>query len=557
MNGSTPTAAAIVRRRSIAVLAAAAFATTLPVFAADAAADAAPTAAQLALGQRLYREGLRASGQAVQAVGAAQVRLAGKDAACAACHRRSGHGGSEGRFAIRPITGPALRQENGTAVHSPRIKAQLGVNVRPPYDEALLARAIRTGVDAAGKPLDPLMPRYVLDAAEMKALSAYLFALSAQASPGVDEQDIHFATVIQPDVTPERRRAMLEVMQAFVKDKTAGARSEEQRREAGTMRMYRAYRKWQLHVWELTGPNETWGAQLEAFYRERPVFALIGGLGGASWRPIHEFSERFEVPGVFPQVGLPMLGGTNQYTVYFSRGVTLEAEVLAKYLRDQGAPGRVLQVYRRDEAGTTAAAAFRNALQAGAGAAPDDLVVDGPADPSWWRQVAAANPAAVVLWLGAADLAGLDAAGEAGPWPVYLSSSLLEGRRPQAAVRAGANVRLVTASDLPPRRDARLLRNRLWLHNRGLPAAAEDVQIDTLFALAVVSDVVGHIADSFSRDLFVERVEHAVAQTPMPSTYLQPSLGPGQRFAAKGASVVQLLDTDKPAARALSGWIVP
>jgi hypothetical protein len=35
------------------------------------------------------------------------------------------------------------------------------------------------------------------------------------------------------------------------------------------------------------------------------------------------------------------------------------------------------------------------------------------------------------------------------------------------------------------------------------------------------------------------------------------SLGPGQRFAAKGSSIVQLVDADTKQLKALSGWIVP
>lgn len=519
---------------------------------ADAAG--APSAATLALGQRLYREGRRASGEPLTAVGAAQTRLAGKDAACSTCHRRSGYGTSEGRYTIRPITGPALLGQQTVAVHSPRMKAQLGVRVRPPYGEASLARAIRGGLDAAGEPLDPVMPRYALSDEEMKALTAYLFSLSAQPSPGVDEQDIHFATVIQPGVAPERRRAMLDVMQAFVKDKGANVRSEEARREAGTMRMYRAYRRWVLHVWELSGPSDTWAAQLEARYREQPVFALIGGLGSASWGPIHAFCERFELPSVFPQVDLPVLAGGNDYTFYFSRGVTLEAEVLARFLRGPPDPGAIHQVYRRDDAGAAAAAAFR---AASTGAKVEDHVLDGAADEAFWRTLAGARPGALVLWLGAPDLAAAAALGGADGPPVYLSSALLGGRRLEPELAAGVDVRLVQPSDLPPRRDARLLRNRLWLHNKGIASGDETVQVNTQFALTVVSDVIGHMADSFSRDLFVERVEHVVGQTPMASVYPQVSLGPGQRFAAKGASVVQWPAADKAAPRSLSAWIVP
>lgn len=520
----------------------------------SAAGDVGADAVQLALGQRIYREGIGASGQPLKALGAAQAALGGKDVACAACHRRSGYGTSEGRFVIRPITGPALRQEQTVEVQSVRGKARLGVAQRPPYSEALLARAVRAGLDAAGKPLNAVMPRYALSDDEMKALSAYLFALSAKPSPGVDEQEIHFATVIQPGVAPERKRAMLDVMQAFVRDKGANVRSDEQRREAGNMRMYRSYRKWVLHVWELTGPSDTWDAQLLAFYERQPVFALIGGLGAASWRQIHEFSERLEIPSVFPQVDLPVLTGINHYNFYFTRGVVLEAEVLARFLREQGDTGRIVQVYRREGPGSAAAAALRAALTPGA--TVEDQVLEGPATEPFWQRVHAGNPGALLLWLGTADLAGVPAPGGAAP-AVYLSSNLLSGRIPDALIKPGANVRLVYPSDPPPKREARLLRNKLWLHNKGIPITDEVVQMNTQFTMTVVSDVVGHIMDSFSRDLFVERIEHVVGQTPMSSVYQSVSLGPGQRFAAKGSSIVQVLDADNKPLRPLSGWIVP
>ena len=518
--------------------------------------------AAFAMAQRLYREGLGASGEPLSALGPAQTRLSGKEAACVTCHRRSGYGTSEGRYSIRPIIGPALLQEQTVPAYSPRIKARLGSSQRPPYTEALLARALRSGLDAAGKPLDPVMPRYNLSDAELKALSTYLFTLGAKPSPGVDEEEIHFATVIQPGVSPARRRAMLDIMETFVRDKGANVRQDEQRRDAGVMRMYRAYRKWVLHVWELSGPSETWGAQLEGFYKQQAVFALVGGLGTQSWGPIHDFSERFEIPSVFPLVDLPVQSGVNQYNFYLSRGVALEAEVLARFLRDKGAPGKLVQVRRGDgadaAAGAAAAAALRAGLQIDAGQL-EERVLDGPADAAFWRSINDAKPAAVVLWLGASDLEAIpSAAGDAGSPAIYLSSWLLKGRLPEAAVREGANVRLVYPSDLPPRREARLLRNKIWLHNKGIAITDETVQINTQFAMAVLSDTVGHMLDSFSRDYFVERLEHVVSQTPIASMYQSVSLGPGQRFAAKGSSVVQLTDADnKMQLKPLSGWIVP
>jgi len=523
----------------------------------DVAQNAAQRADLLALGQRIYREGVRATGTPLAGIAVAGAHLTGKDAACMTCHRRRGFGTTEGSFTIRPIIGPALLQEQTVPIHAPRIKARLGTGQRPPYTEALLARALRSGLDAAGKPLDPVMPRYTLTDEEAQALAAYLFSLSTQPSPGVDAQEIHFATVIQPGVSPARRNAMLGVMQAFVKDKDANVRSDERRREVGNMRMYRAYRKWVLHTWELSGASDTWNAQLEAYYKQQPVFALVGGLGDVSWRPIHEFSERFEIPSVFPLVDLPEIAGNDYYTVYLSRGVVLEAEVIAKFLRERAETGKVIQVYRRGDAGAVAAAAFRSAVAANSGVTLEEQVLEGPATEAFWRQLYGANATAVVLWLRTPDLESASSPVSAAAPAVYLSANLLGSGVPATALRESPDVRLVYPSDLPPKREARLLRNKVWLHNKGIAITEEAVQINTQFTMTVVSDVVGHVMDSFSRDYFIERLEHVVGQTPMASIFPSVSLGPGQRFAAKGSSIVQVVDGDKKQWKPLSGWIVP
>ena len=521
--------------------------------AATARADDAQQAALVAVGKRIYREAIDSSGASIKALGPAGVVIEGKDAACVTCHRRSGYGGSEGKYTVRAITGPALFEDQTLVEHAPRIKAQLGTRQRPAYTALTLARALRGGLDSSAKPLESVMPRFPLSDRDVAALAAYLATLSASDSPGVDEEEIHFATVIQPGVSPERRRAMLDIMQAFVKDKTSNARSNEQRREAGVMRMNRSYRKWVLHVWELNGPTESWDAQLQNFYRQQAVFALVGGLGNASWKPIHAFAERIEIPSVFAQVDLPALAGDNFYNLYFSRGLTLEAEVLAKFLREQSdAPQSVLQIFRPDESGVAVSAAFKAA--ASAGPVVNDLRLEGTADNAFWQRVLAGKPGALVLWLGKADLEALPA-NASGAIPVYGSYALLGGKLPSALASAGNNVRLIYPTDLPPRHDSRLLRTKMWLHAKNIALTDEVTQINTQFAMTVVSDAIGHIMDSFSRDLFVERIEHMVTQTTSPSIYQSVSLGPGQRFAAKGSSVV-LLD-EKGQLKTLSDWIVP
>ncbi len=546
----------------------------------------APAADARRTGLRIYREGVLPSGKPLEGTAQRGIPRVGQDAACAACHRRSGFGASEGPIRIpsiaalfgwreavpavpavapaaasvttAPANAAAAARAARMAARTARIAAQRGAERRPPYDDASLARAIRDGVDVTGRPLGPGMPRYALGDDEMKALVAYLRTLSAQASPGVNDEEIHFATVIQPGVDPAKRRAMLEVLQAFVRDKNGGTRSEVQRREAGIEREYRAYRRWVLHVWDLTGPAEGWEAQLDALYAREPVFALLGGLGKTSWRPVHGWSERLGVPCLFPQVDLPSTSGQGFYTVYLSRGITLEAEALAKHLRDRGERGPLAQVFRRDETSAAAAAAFREAMAAGGGIAVDDRPVDGAISRERWEQLARERPGAtLVLWLGEDDLADAGALVEPGSpvQAVFLSTTLLGDERPGLGSSGDGRVRLVHPTDLPRSRGARLLRVKRWLHEKGIALSDETVQMNAYFAVAVAADVATHMADLFSREFFVERVEHLVGNTVAPSLYPRVSLGPDQRFASKGSYIVKV--TGAGELEPVSGWITP
>lgn len=509
-----------------------------------------------AAGRAIYREGILPSGRPLVGAAQAGVVRSGRDAACLACHRRSGFGTAEGPFVIRPITAPDLYQSRVTAAANPRIAHQLGRPVRPAYDDATLARAIREGVDASGRRLLGVMPRYALDDADMKALTGYLQSLFAQPAPGVTPTEVHLATVIQPDVPADRRRVMLDVLQAFVREKNAGVRSEEARRTAGTMRMFRAYRKWVLHVWDLAGPPDTWPAQLEENHRRQPVFALVAGLGAADWRPIHAFSERFEVPCVLPLTDLPALRDGDFYTVYFSRGISLEADALAQYLGPRAGAGRIVQVYRPGTAGAVAARAFRSALPE-AERRIQDRPMAGRPDEAFWQDLSRAAPDQLVLWLGPEDAAGARLVAAAGDAPaMYLSTTLLGGDVAAAPPQAS----LTYPWEVPSQREASVLRSKLWLRTRGLEPPDEQgraVAVHTLFALTVAGEALMHLQDSYSRDYFVERVEHAITTTITPTFYPRVSLGPGKRFASKGAYIVQVQGGSRPGLTPVSGWIVP
>ncbi|TFW32312.1 c-type cytochrome [Massilia horti] len=491
-------------------------------------AAAAPQPDPVAAGQAIYRQGVLGDGTPLAGQGAANVTRTGHEAACISCHRRSGFGLAEGPLVVRPITAPDLFG-GSAAAPNPRILHQLGQRIRPVYDSQSLARAIRTGVGADGRALDAMMPRYPLGDADMAALQAYLHTLSPGPDPGVDASVIRLATVIQPGVDPHRSQAMLDVLRAFVRDRNAAVRSEPQRRRAGTMRMHRAWRSWVLDVWELRGDPSGWPEQLEAFQRRAPVFALVAGIGTASWQPVHDFSERNQVPCILPLTSLPGEGG-GFYTVYFSRGMALEADALALELRRKLAGQRVLQVVRLDDAESMAAARALSTALPGGGIALDQVQLSHAPDASDWARIAQADAAALVLWLRAQDLARLP--GEARP--VYASGSLL-GDADMAA--PPAQLRVIYPWELPQSQQLRTRRASDWLHARGLGAAAPRDAIDTLFAVSVTADALAHLMDSYSRDYFVETVEHQLSTTILAPTRPAPSLGPDQRFASKGVYI--------------------
>lgn len=490
--------------------------------AAAQAAQKAPAVTAAAAGERIYRSGFTRDGSAIRGVGANGIVLQGQEAACAQCHRPSGFGTAEGAFVVRPITANDLFHERAPVAASQRIAHQLGKPQRPPYDDASLARTLRSGVDMRGEALGALMPRYALSAGDMRDLISYLHTLGAAPPEGVDDRDVHFGTVIQPGVPPSRRAALLAVLDAFIRDKNAAVRSEPARRSAGAMRMQRAYRRWVSHVWQLEGPPDGWGEQLERFYRSQPVFALVSGLGDQDWAPLHRFSERRKLPCILPQTLLPAVAAPNRYTVYFSDGIVLEADGLARHLAGTLAAGRVTQVYRGgDPLAEAAAAALRRALPADRIELADQVLRDQPLPD---LRLGREGDIATVVWLDAGRLAGLPPPADGA---IYLSGSLAPVAPPGWERSA-----LVTRWDTGAAHQRRVRRVRDWLRARAIPDSEEAVQVDALFALSMVGEAMMHMLDSFSREYLVELVEHNVNVTVLPSMYPHLSLGRDMRVAA-------------------------
>jgi len=531
-------------------------------------AHAASSSADEEAGKRIYLEGMLPSGEPLRGRLDNGVVLSGSDAACVACHRRSGLGGGEGQNTVRPIAGRLLF-ESPPVRNKPRPVSPFSVvKPRPEYTLAALARALHSGAAPGGRMLDALMPRFELRDEEVMQLSLYLKRLGPSTAPGVTDSEIHFATVVAPDAAPAQEAAMLAVLRAFFADKNAGTRQEQRRREigrnvVGSEQMYRGYRDWQLHVWKLDGPQESWPAQLERHYRRQPVFAILSGIGAGDWRPMHEFCEENEIPCLFPNADFPPLAEDGYSSFYFSRGLALDAEVLATHLSDQELDDGIVQVYRDDAGGRESAYALREALQRrGFGNVVDHPLPGGQAatERFWIRLLDAERPGSLILWLGDADISGLPLGEDAPPW---LNSLYLSGRqvaqpdRLQPAAGWLDKIRIVHPFEMRERLAPRMARMGAWLRARNVPPADERIQANAYFAATIAGDALAHMDENFSRDYFIERVEHMTEQSLFPSVYPRLSLGPGQRFASRGAYVTGYAQDGERRIVPLSEWIVP
>ncbi|MES9853415.1 MAG: hypothetical protein ABW170_16480 [Candidatus Thiodiazotropha sp. L084R] len=315
------------------------------------------------VGRQIYAEGVRASGVQVKAVVQNDIQVEGDQLICETCHRRSGMGSTEGQQVVPAVAGHMLFKP----LKLPITKPPEPPVYRPAYTKESLLKAVRDGVDANGDPLDPFMPRYELNEADVDGLIAYLNTLSQDISPGVDEVDMHFATIILDTNSAEQNKALLDVMQVYFEQKNVETRYESKRAKNAPWHkewMLKPYRKWKLHIWELKGSPESWPEQLEKYYRETPVFSVLNGLVPQGWEKVHEFCESNALPCLFPTTLTPVESEISFYNLYLDRGVVQEAEALSSHLSSWKGVGEIVQIAdRSDPLSQVAANRFVTAME--------------------------------------------------------------------------------------------------------------------------------------------------------------------------------------------------
>ncbi|HET7756977.1 MAG TPA: hypothetical protein VFK87_06955 [Steroidobacteraceae bacterium] len=528
-------------------------------------------------GESLYLRGVLSTGEPLRGERASAPGVEGAAAACVNCHRRSGLGQLEGVAPVPPITARYLyrprtayrppHEDSGElpgAVPEPGARPEVLEQARGAYTDTTLARAIREGVGVDGHRLSFLMPRFRIDDADMASLIAYLNRLSQRPSPGVGDTTLAFATIITPDADPLKRRGMLDVLRHFFGQGNvfmAGKGPPPQYSHRFTPTPHR----WQLNVWELTGAPESWEAQLDGRLKEEPVFAVISGLGGKTWEPIHRFCESSGVPCLFPNVDLPVVAEQDFYEIYFSQGVLLEARLIAERLRSPagtgaGAPAgsrRLVQVYRRGDNGENAAGALRRAP---APSVPEavDHVLEPEADPARVREAQedVRQDDVIVLWLRPPDLGALPAQPPAAA-AVFVSGVMGGLERAPLAPGWRAVARMTYPFALPDQRRVYMDFSLGWMRFNGVPVVDELTQSNTYLACMITAEAVRIMGEDLLRDHLVETLEMHVGTRLVNGYYPRLELAPGQSFASKGGFLVRFAEPQGTRLIADGEWSVP
>jgi hypothetical protein len=543
------------------------------LLAANAAADETPSDQPLVeAGRRIYEEGILSSGKPLQALRPEGFMLEGGLAACVTCHRRSGMGAVEGSIDSTVLVPPVA----GTVLFAPSRFAGTYLNpqhhyvpnaawertlTRPAYDLASLALALREGLDPGGRRLVTPMPRYELDDAALAALYAYLRQLSSATDPGVTPETLYLASVVTPDAQPDQVDAVLGVLRAWARSAHGMGKS------------------WHLQVWALSGPSTTWTGQLERYYRQHPVFALLSGVGGVEWTHVHRFCEQHRLPCVLPSVEAAPAPGQDYYSVYFSPGVDLEARVLAKYLEQQGddrdGGTRLVQLYA-DDTGRHATDLLRTLLKSAA--APQNSRRFRITAPKVALDGLDSNNS-LMLWLRPDQIEQLAAQLPLGPGVKHVFISALLATPDALTLPASWKQRVYFVSlfdDLGVQGEIARLRLQRWLKLEDLAVQGNRrLQADAYAACYLFNEALAEISEQevrrpavpLNREHVLETLERLVNKYNDSTDLIDPdshvayygrmSLGPRQRVAVLGGTILRYASSDSDKLVAASRRIVP
>ena len=530
------------------------------------------------LGQRMYREGILPSGAVMEAYINEDILVDSRAFSCSSCHLRAGLGSVEGGVVTPPTTGRKLYQPytrppslNDVAEKAGYYTYAKTIIQRPAYTRETLKSALRLGIDPAGIEFNQVMPRYPLEDFDLAILVRYLELLSDAYSPGASRSLMKFATIITDDVNTADREALLTPLKRFVTDQNKQVDMYRDFLKFGykpTGDMKDSFRNASLDIWELKGPADTWNDQLENYYQQEPVFAVLGGVSNQSWQPVHDFCESRKLPCLYPVTKLPVVSQATWYTYYMNKGYYQEGETLARYLRPEQTQKTanvqgLVQLVEKSPVGEALAAGFHQTRQTLDLPVVPTLSFDAQQarDPQALAAlVADLKPEKILLFGGVDILPGLPAlaALNQGQAKIYLSSTALgadslkiaDGLRPQVFLTFPYRLKPFYGDEQGMGILARVPIETTY-------KALGESRVASMTAIMLKQSVMQGLRllyDNLYRDHLIDTLSMQMDQTVL--DFERISFGIGQRYASKGCYVIQLGPGPEPELLPRSTWII-
>lgn len=505
------------------------------------------------LGEKLYRDGILSSGEPAIAIVQDDITVEGPMLTCAHCHLRSGLGGYEGKV--------YTLSTNAEKLFKPRLKGperkikpmdqipkwfKYG-EVRPAYNDETLARAIKYGEDPTGRALSPTMPRYILDDKDMAILIYYLKHLNPKHSPGVDDYNITFATIVTDEVPKDLKESMLQSLKSIVRANNAQTRHQEKRAKKGpwteeNMNFY--YRRYKLLVWELKGTPDKWYKQLQNYYKKNPVFAILGGISTKSWEPIHRFCEDYQIPNIFPITDLPVVSENDWFTLYFSKGYYQEGELVAKFLNSLSMTDEnVLIIYDEIDESKMLLKGFLDRWKRLDGRYKL-IRIQELKNQALSNIIKNEDFRAILLWIKNTDFYNiLDEITLLDNLLFFGSSTLIGENFKNLPVHLRKNFYFTYPFSVDITGNERLIEK--WMNFMNIKAKNKEVVAKVYTIGNILTDTLMMVKGNFYRDYFLDVIDMQRDRIPPFTNYDRLSFGQGQRYASKGGYIIKISEDNR------------
>jgi hypothetical protein len=508
-------------------------------------------------GEAIYRAGILDDGRQLTGLRSDGIRVSGASAACVNCHRASGMGGAEGNMLVPPVVGsilmsPGRRPLGGYARSSPSVSRLANpAFTRVGYTADTFARVMVEGRRQTGEFMAYLMPRYELDERSLNQLMAYLNTLKVGDARGVDRDALHLATIVTADAPAAEQEATVAIISKCLAERSPRRVAEDT-----------PVRPWQHHIWRLGTNPAAWPQEMAQYQREQPVFAVVSGISGGAWLPIHRFCEREGLPCVLPNTASIDSREASHWSFYFSQGVSLEASAMANLLVEQPPDGgwrRIVQLVTDSEASRLAAASLRTRLH--------ELHIQAEIKELRYDHAdiqtlisALTTQDALVLWLEPAALRYLTTTA-APPHGTQLAISGELSGLDEAPVHRSwrEHALMLYPYEQAARRSGRIVLNAgNWMASQGLAIdpTLNRLQGNTYSTCEVATRALRMMRERYSRQYFMELLE-ASDEAGVATAYPRFTLGPDQRVGSRGAYIMRYKGPEYSYLTPVGGWTIP